>query len=500
MFGEEFLPGSGQNPEACGVYPKSVHAAANGDVVFMAREESRDVLIAKETTGFTGERFINPEGDRCVRAPLNHENAVLLRRLFPFTSPRPVLGEPRTFGVGDRLGIASPGHIRALRRYDALPVLAQQSIRELNLTNRTYDDVIDSAAFAVFREGWNRGFGADGDHLKTPDEVKYALSCGCTMITLDCGERIRDGAADMTDAQVSAAYSPRSDWEGKYLNMRVPLGRDISLEFDGASFARTALIYGDAIEFACEIYDSLIKGAAGLDFEISIDETTTPTTPAQHYFVAKELLDRGVLFTSIAPSFCGEFQKGIDYVGDIDQFRREFSAHAAIAKQFGYKISVHSGSDKFAVFPIVGELTEGRFHVKTAGTSWLEAMRLVAMKDPDLYRRIHRFALSAFEDARRYYHVTGDPRGIPDVYKITDDELPKLFERSDSRQLIHITYGMILNEKTKDGSYVFKYHLSRLWRENDDAYFDLLDAHIGRHLKLLYGGLLQYSGRRLERG
>jgi hypothetical protein len=453
----------------------------------MARERESDVLIAPEQVGFIGARFTNQAGDACVKAPLNHENAALLRKIFPFASPRPVLGESRTFGVGDRLGIAAPGHLRALRRYDALPVLAQQSIRELNLTNRTYDDVLDRATFAVFREDWDRGFGADGDHLKTLDEVKYALSCGYTMITLDCGDRIRNNVGDMTDAQVGETYSPRPDWEKKYVGRRVTLDRGVSLEFDEASFARMALIYGDAIEFACEIYNALIKDAA-VDFEISIDETMTPTTPAQHYFVARELLDRGVSFASIAPRFCGEFQKGIDYIGDIDQFRREFLAHAAIAKHFGYKISVHSGSDKFAVFPIVGELTEGRFHVKTAGTNWLEAMRLVAMKDPGLYREVHRFALSAFDDACRYYHITGNPRNIPNVDKIADDKLPVLFEQNDSRQLIHITYGMILSERSADGSFVFKDRLNRLWRENDEAYFDLLDAHIGRHLELLYRG------------
>ena len=243
-----------------------------------------------------------------------------------------------------------------------------------------------------------------------------------------------------------------------------------------------ALIYGKAIEFAESIYHSLLNGADA-DFEISIDETATPTTPTQHYFVAKELQDRGVKFASLAPRFCGEFQKGVDYIGDVEQFQREFQVHARIAEHFGHKVSVHSGSDKFKVFPAVGEETKGRFHLKTAGTSWLEAMRLVAMKDAPLYREVHRFALSALGDARRYYHVSADPDNIPDVGALADGELPSLFSQSDARQAIHITYGSILNAKARDGSFLFRDRLFCLWRENEDAYAELLNAHIGRHLE-----------------
>jgi hypothetical protein len=486
-FDAEFSPASAQNPEAYGVYPDSIHKTQKGSVVYMAREETSDILVAPDNSEFVGVRFTNPAGENCVKAPLTHENASVLRKLFPFTAPKPVLGEPRTFGLGDRLGIATPGHIRAIRRYDAFPVFAQQSIRELSLTGRTYENALDCATFAVFRENFTRGFGADGDHLKTIDEVKYALSCGYTMITLDCSEHIRNDVGKMIDAEVNEAYSPKKGWDEKYSDKSVLLEGDLKLTFDAAGFRRMSLIYGDAIEFAREIYETLIRGT-GVDFEISIDETETPTTPAQHYFVANELRAAGVLFATMAPRFCGEFQKGIDYIGDLGQFRREFDEHATIAKHFGYKISIHSGSDKFKVFPIVGELAGGRFHVKTSGTNWLEAMRLVAMKDPALYREVHHFALTAFTEARRYYHVTTNLGNIPNVDKMPDGELPSLFEQSDSRQIIHITYGTILNEKADDGSYVFRDRLYRLWRDNNDAYFDLLDSHIGRHLEALYRG------------
>jgi hypothetical protein len=156
-----------------------------------------------------------------------------------------------------------------------------------------------------------------------------------------------------------------------------------------------------------------------------------------------------------------------------------------IARHFKYKLSIHSGSDKFSVFPSIGRETRGIFHVKTAGTNWLEAMRVVAVVDPGLYRQIHRYALSAFDEARKYYHVTTDLSKIPDVDGLKDPELPGLFDQNDSRQLIHITYGLILNKKGPDGAYEFKDRLYKLWKENEEVYTGALARHIGKHLDLL---------------
>lgn len=483
-----YNPESEMDPREYGVYPRSIHMDANGNAAFMAREPACDVLIAAAGAGFQGEPYIDAAGVERVKAPLTHENALRLREAYPFTAPVPMLRHARTMGVGDRLGIATPGHIRVFEKYDALPVFAQQSIRELNLTGRTYEDVLDCASFAVFREGFMRGFGADGDHLKTAEEVQYALSCGYTMITLDCSEHIRNDIGAMTDEQVRSAYQPDPQLEEEYINQCLILEEGLALTFDEISFKRMVLIYGQAISFASEMYRTLIKEKP-VDFEISIDETETPTTPLQHFFVANELLKRGVDFATMAPRFCGEFQKGVDYIGDLAQFRREFLEHAMIARHFKYKISVHSGSDKFLVFPTVGEMTEGRFHVKTAGTNWLEAMRLVAMKDAVLYREIHKYALTAFPEACKYYHVSANPSNIPDVDQLADTELPGLFEQNDARQLIHITYGLILNEKDARGAYRFRDRLYRLWRENDEAYAELLERHIGKHLEALYSNI-----------
>jgi hypothetical protein len=451
----------------------------------MAREEGGDALIAVAEGGerppFAGKDL----GEGRLRAELNHENALALRKLFPFTAPSRALREERSFGLGDRLGIAGPGHIRLFENYDAAPVLAQQSIRELNLTGRTYEEVLDAASFAVFREGFTRGWGADGDHLKSARDVEYALSLGFTMITLDCSEHIKDGVTEAGAPPLAARYRE------KYLGKVFDIGEGERLSFSEGALARASAVYGAAVDFAADIYRRFLAGGRyGADLEISIDETSTPTSPLDHYFAARELRDAGVEFASLAPRFCGEFQKGIDYIGDLAQFEREIRVHGIIARHLGYKLSIHSGSDKFSVFPAIGRECRGVFHIKTAGTNWLLAMETAARRDPALYREVHRFALSAFDEARAYYHVTTDLSRIPPVEGLSDGELPALFSNNDARQLIHITYGLILTKK-EGGRFLFRDRLYQLWRDAEDAYAEALGRHIGRHLDLLGVGKIE---------
>ena len=465
------------------IYPRSLKEHG-GSQVCMARGPHGDVLLVSGTgLGFEGEM----QGDGPVLvAPLNAANARRLRELFPFTAPRQGLAGGCSLGVGDRLGIASPGHLRVFARWpQVFPVLAQQSIRELKLTGRNYEEVLNAASYAVFREGFTRGFGADGDHLKTPEEVAYALDCGFSMITLDCSEHIRNDVSDMTADQLLKEQAP-SDAGARYINQSFALEGGLAIRFDEAEYLKASLIYDGAIAFIGEIYRDFIEGRL-VDFEISIDETATPTSPLQHFYVANELQRRGIQCQSLAPRFCGEFQKGIDYIGDLVQFEEEMQVHAAIARHFGYKISVHSGSDKFSVFPAVGRQTQGIFHLKTAGTNWLEAVRLVAMKDPALYREVHAFAMQAYQEASQYYHVKGHPDAIPDIAGMADALLPQLMNQEDARQVLHITYGLILTATGEDGHPLFRDRLYALWDKYQEDYAALLDRHIGRHVEDLLG-------------
>lgn len=454
------------------IYRNSIQTLGD-EMVFMADAGYADVVVITANGKYT-------------MLELNHETAMYLRKNFPFTTPGRVLRLPKTIGTGDRLGVAGEGHIACVSDTDYAPVLAQQSIRELNLTGRSYEDVLDAATFAVFKTGYKKPWGADGDHLKKPEEIEYAISCGYTMITLDCSEYIRAGVENLSEDDLDALYEADPEREALYIGKTFKITDEISVSFNERGYKECAAIYGSAIEFIEDMYELYIRSGTR-DFEISIDETATPTTPAQHFFVANELSRRGVKFDTLAPRFCGEFQKGIDYVGDLEQFREEFKIHAAISEKFDYKISVHSGSDKFSVFPLVGKLSSGRFHIKTAGTNWLEAVKLIAKCEPELYREIHAFALARFEDAKKYYVVTTDIGNIPELSSLSDAELPSLFDNNDARQLIHITYGFILSEKDGAGRFIYRDSLYAAWRTHREEYKTLLTEHIGRHITCLEG-------------
>jgi hypothetical protein len=477
-----------------GIYPKSLNISGKSWLFIARNDIEKSLIIYGDNTYFSEfegvESTINKRPLKIC--PLNNKNCRVIMKKFPYTKPRNHKGKKISIGLGDRLGLASQGHIRLFEKYRVLfPVLAQQSIRELNLTGRTYDDVLCDTSWAVFQEGYKSGFGADGDHLKSSEEVQMAINEGFTMITLDCSEHINNEAASYSEDEVNKKYckidaDKRQELESKYLNKTLELNKDDNIFFDAKEFKKIVLIYLDAIMFTIDIYNNLIKKCGrSIDFEMSIDETLTSTTPESHYFVASELISGGVLITSLAPRFCGEFQKGIDYIGDIEQFRKEFKIHAKIAKSFGYKISVHSGSDKFAVFPLIGEITKGEYHLKTAGTNWLEAVRVIAKNNPSLYRKMHKFAIENLDKAKKYYHISGDPNLIADIVKLKDEELPRLMDEDNARQVMHITYGLILMEKNEDGKATFKDEIYSTLHNYEDEYCAALEKHIGRHLKEL---------------
>jgi len=475
-----------------GVYPRSINEVGKALVMMVRGDTEKYLVVVGDDNRLQNLKGTETEEDglKIKVCPLTNENCNVIRSIFPYTNPQPHRGRNITIGLGDRLGLASPGHIETVRNLDVFPVLSQQSIRELNLTGRTYEDVISAAAWAVFQEGYTKGYGADGDHLKTADEVKMSLNVGMTMITLDCSEHIDNSAANADISVLRDKYSrfskeEREKWEEKYADKTISIG-NYSFHVSSDDLVRMACVYGGAIHHTLDIYHNIIaKCGRPIDFEMSIDETLTPTSPASHYFVAAELIDAGVEITSLAPRFCGEFQKGIDYIGDLKQFTEEFTVHAAIADHFGYKISVHSGSDKFTVFPVVGEKTNGKYHLKTAGTNWLEAVRVIARHKPDLYRRMHAFALEHLEEAKKYYHIGAKVENIPALDELKDSELPELMNKDDSRQVLHITYGLILQAKDANGKSLFKDELYSVLYEYEEEYREALKKHIGRHLKLL---------------
>ena len=317
---------------------------------------------------FEKERQVAGDGTPLSLCPLSPANAEALRSAAPFTTPSVLGGSAVTIGLGDRLGCAGTGHLRAVCRFQAAPVLAQQSPRELTLTSRSFQDVLDAATWAVFREGFRGPWGADGDHVKTESQVESALASGFTMITADVSDSLHAEWARKSDAEVSAAYQGidpayRREIEGRYEGKAFPLLSGDAVKFTRLELERTVLVYREGLDHAERLFRAAASHArsSGFDFELSVDETASPTTPQAHLFIASEAKRRGVRLTSLAPRFVGEFEKSIDYIGSVAGFERDFAAHAALAETQGYRLSVHSGSDKFSLYSSIGRLSGDGF-------------------------------------------------------------------------------------------------------------------------------------------
>ena len=475
---------------AVSIYADSIHKLGNAAVMMGRDDEKKFLLVvagcAKELpAGFEGETLKLADGSVALVGALSEANAAALRRHFPWTAPRSLRNVRTTIGCGDRLGLATTGHIRAARKVQISPVLAQQSMRELTMTKRTFRGVVDDACFLVFASDYRDGYGADGDHLKTIKDIDTALAAGMPMITLDLSDVMNAAAGDWDAARIDAAFAElpadlRKLVLAEYADKEFVLGDSVSVRIDELTAKRCAVMYTAALDFAKEVNEHL-KAARGdeFDLEISIDETSSPTLPSHHLFIVRELRRRGVECSSLAPRFIGEFQKAIDYIGDLAEFDRQFKVHALIAANYGnYKISVHSGSDKFAVYPTVGRETRHYLHLKTAGTSWLVAVAVLAKRDPKLYRDMHQCALDNVKDMLKLYHITADFGKIPALDTLKDEELPALMEMPEARQLLHINYGPILTGALRER---FFKAMHRYEADYDAA----IEAHFDKHLRLL---------------
>ncbi|MCL4441000.1 MAG: tagaturonate epimerase family protein [Firmicutes bacterium] len=485
--------GKSSTESSC-VYPHSLQQVGSGCLLLARIGNEKMLLLINAADWYGYDDFAGQEssiiGDKVKIAPTSHENAGALRRYFPFTAPVPLGNKGFSMGMGDRLGLATPGHIRVIEGTGVKPVFAQQSARELTLTGRSLDDVLDDVTWSVLQEGYREGFGADGDHLKQESEVQEALIAGYTMITLDCLERLDNSIATKTGSEIAEVYKKQkteaaNKLEDIYLNKKYDVN-EYEIYFEELNLQKIILTYLEAINYVEHVYKDIIAPhGKEIDFEISIDETTFPTTPEAHFLVAAELQRRGVKVTSMAPRFCGEFQKGIDYIGDVDEFEGQFKIHAAIAAFFDYKLSIHSGSDKFKVFPVIGNYTSDRLHLKTAGTSWLEALQVIARFQPELLCQMYQHALKHVDEAREYYHVSLDTAKVPDPGTITPDTSVGILSQDDTRQMMHITYGFFLHPAADP----FREKIYAILNNNEDAYMAVLKQHLGRHIALVKGDL-----------
>lgn len=314
-----------------------------------------------------------------------------------------------SFGVGDRFAHQAKAHLAAFQK------LAQKGIHVApvwNKSNREHtfigsepQSVFDAALAAVKELDWNQSWHIDADHINL-NTVDRFMSCS-DFFTIDVADSIGKPASP-GDVQAFVQRHPELIGSLHIAGVSAPITTT------QAEVERVASKYLLAVQDAGKIYRHIVaaKGEEKIIAEVSMDETDLPQTPPELLIILALLADENVRLQTIAPKFTGRFNKGVDYVGDLVQFDKEFNDDLAViahaVKQYGLptnlKLSVHSGSDKFSLYPIIRKAlarTGAGLHIKTAGTTWLEELIGLAEAGGDglaLAKEIYAYALEHVDE------------------------------------------------------------------------------------------------------
>lgn len=371
-----------------------------------------------------------------------------------------------SFGVGDRFAYQAKAQLKAfqLLKRDGVEVAPvwNKSNREHSFIGSEPQSVFDAAQAAVQELGWAGSWHVDADHIRL-ETVDRFMSCS-DFFTIDVADSIGRPASA---ADVSAFVDRHGELIG---NVRIE-GVEAPYRTTRADVERVAAKYLLAAQEAGEIYRHIAsaKGEENFIAEVSMDETDTPQTPAELLIILAALADQKIKLQTIAPKFTGRFNKGVDYVGDLPQFEREFMddlaviAHAVAAYGLpaNLKLSVHSGSDKFSLYGIIRRaLLRSRFgvHVKTAGTTWLEEVIGLAEAGGDgleLAKEMYAYALEHVDDLCAPYASVIDINraklpGVATVAGWTGPQLASAVRHVPNhpqfnphvRQLLHVSFKL----------------------------------------------------------
>ncbi len=378
-----------------------------------------------------------------------------------------------TFGVGDRFAHQAKAQLRAFQKLlaDGIEVIPvwNKSNREHTFTGSEPQSVYDAAAEAVDELKWTKGWHVDADHIRMETVDRF----------LDCSDFFTIDVADSIGGQISSGDV--QDFSRRHPELTG------TLELPGLSqpftttrddVARVAAKYLPAVKEAARIYRYIAekKGASRLIAEVSMDETDAPQTPPELLVILAAMADEQVPLQTIAPKFTGRFNKGVDYVGDPDQFEKEFNDDLAVIAhaihQYGLpaslKLSVHSGSDKFSLYPIIRRAlarTGAGLHLKTAGTTWLEELIGLAESGGDgltLAQDIYSYALEHVEELCTPYAsvISIDRRNLPTTEEVnswTGADLASAMRHipghpkfnADLRQLLHVSFKVAAKAGTR---------------------------------------------------
>ncbi len=382
-----------------------------------------------------------------------NENALELRKKYLFTRPA-VMTQGPIIGLGYRppWRLGNVCQARFAARHGLHVMLAQQSAREIERTGRSFQDVIDSATISAHRAGLRLPWGADGDHLRNEKEVTAAARAGCTHFTYDVSAELKDGFDAVADKVVRLHALTRE-----------------------------------------------IKGARKFTTEISLDEGEDTTAIEDAVRLLAVLKEKRVVIDEIAPRFPGYFEKAIDYyrvirngkrINDTRDFELYLGQIAEAARKNDFRICVHSGSDKFSIYPIIAGVLKKNFHLKTAGTYYLEDLKIIARHNHGLFMDICNFSFAQFKKDRATYELSADLARIPELGEMAGGAIAGLLQsgagNDDLRQALHVTYGSVLTARGGDGQSRFADKMEKELSAHAAEYEAELNTHIERHFKLFF--------------
>jgi len=369
-----------------------------------------------------------------------------------------------SIGVGDRFGKEGSAQIAAAaelkKRGTDVDLVWNKSAREHSIIGTEPRDARAAADAAVAASRWKGGFFVDADHISM--KTVGAFLEACDFFTID----VADFIGKCAPAAEVEAFASR--WPKLERDLAVP-GLFSPLPLSPASLREAASRYLLAAKEAGRVYRHIAgaKGEAGPIIEVSMDETDSPQTPDELLVILAALADEKIPVSTIAPKFPGRFNKGVDYVGSVKDFEREFDADVCVAAYAaaafglpaGLKLSVHSGSDKFGLYPGIGRIARARgagFHLKTAGTTWLEELVGLAESGGDclaIAKEVYSGAYGRFDELVAPYAtvVDIDRRSLPDPAAVSlwssgqyaaalrHDRSEPRFD-PNLRQLLHVGY------------------------------------------------------------
>jgi hypothetical protein len=370
-----------------------------------------------------------------------------------------------SFGIGDRFSHEGKAQLSALIEgagkfpFEFVPVW-NKSNREHQIIGTEPSDTRREADEAVKALGYGKSYFVDADHINMNNVDRFVDSSD--FFTIDVADYIGKPA----DATSTAEFVKNNM---KYSGtLRIP-GIEEPFSVDRNLLEILAGKYLFAAQEAGRIYRHIAdrKGADNFVTEVSMDEVDAPQTPIEIFFILSALAQEGIPAQTIAPKFTGRFNKGVEYVGDTAQFEKEFREDLLVidfaVKEFGLpqglKLSIHSGSDKFSIYPIMGRLIrqyDKGIHIKTAGTTWLEeniGLALADAKALELAKKIAISALGRMEELCIPYATVIDinPANLPTAEQIASwsgDQYARALRHNqqdplynpDFRQLVHVSY------------------------------------------------------------